>query len=258
MIQNSSWAIFLGKYYYANVLAFRTTEWIRATLNFFLRKLDEICHFNLLRSRICISSHKFGHLIYFHFTFVLFPDKVFGVGKRQYCRESFDIELFNEGFLSLFYFAEVEAFEILFGQRFVYRWSALLFREEKNFVLSCSISFNERLVILFIYITDKALHFLGCGIHNRIACHLATKDITIILKVLVEDQNLVRWVYTVLLTNLFLPKTVDRSNLDHTVKLLCDADVLVFKILTLLLLRIEEVNDPNFLPSIEFRHVTQI
>ena len=65
-------------------------------------------------------------------------------------------------------------------------------------------------------------------------------------------------VYTELLAQLFLLEAVDRTDLNHAVKALRDADILFFEFFAFLKLGIEEVDDPDLLPAIELENLAQI
>eukprot|EP00353_Schmidingerella_taraikaensis_P014098 CAMPEP_0185580014 /NCGR_PEP_ID=MMETSP0434-20130131/15552_1 /TAXON_ID=626734 ORGANISM="Favella taraikaensis, Strain Fe Narragansett Bay" /NCGR_SAMPLE_ID=MMETSP0434 /ASSEMBLY_ACC=CAM_ASM_000379 /LENGTH=397 /DNA_ID=CAMNT_0028198159 /DNA_START=217 /DNA_END=1407 /DNA_ORIENTATION=- len=242
----------------ANVGALGAAKCARATLNLLLCQLSEIGNLGLLWRRVGVVAHELSKLVDVHLAFVLLKAEVLGVCQGNNCGESSNAELFDKGLFGLLDLAEVEPLKVLLGESLIDSGGGLLFREEDDLVLGGSVTLNEGVKVLRGDHVHEALHFLRSSIHDVVRAHLAIVFVAIVREVLREDQDLGHLVDAELLAELLLLEAVDGADFDDAVEALANRDVLLLEFFALLQLRVEEVDDPDFLSAVELEHLAQI
>eukprot|EP00354_Favella_ehrenbergii_P003941 CAMPEP_0170460456 /NCGR_PEP_ID=MMETSP0123-20130129/6803_1 /TAXON_ID=182087 /ORGANISM="Favella ehrenbergii, Strain Fehren 1" /LENGTH=399 /DNA_ID=CAMNT_0010725377 /DNA_START=252 /DNA_END=1448 /DNA_ORIENTATION=+ len=242
----------------ANVGALGAAKCARATLDFLLCQLSKIGNLGLLWRRVGVVAHELSKLVDVHLAFVLLKAEVLGVCQGNNCRESSNAELFDKGLFGLLDLAEVEPLKVLLGESLIDSGGGLLFREEDDLVLGGSVTLDEGVKVLRGDHVHKALHFLRSSIHDVVRAHLAIVFVAIVREVLREDQNLGHLVDAELLAELLLLEAVDGADFDDAVEALANRHVLLLEFFALLQLRVEEVDDPDFLSAVELEHLAQV
>ena len=125
-------------------------------------------------------------------------------------------------------------------------------------MLGSSFALNKCVVVFIRDYAYEALHFLNCCIHNSISIHSSSELFTIINEIFAKDQYLWHLVNAKFFTKLFFLETIDCTNFDHSVQFLCYCHVLIFKRLALLKFRVEEVDYPDLLSTVECRNLSEI
>ena len=117
-----------------------------------------------------------------------------------------------------------------------------------------ALSLGPRLVVLVVDRADKVLHLFGSSVDDVSRFHFAPESFSFVLICLGEYHDLWHIEGTELFTQLLFIQAVYCADLDHSVKFLCNFHVAVFKLFAFLKLWVEEVHDPNLLPSVELEH----
>ena len=89
-------------------------------------------------------------------------------------------------------------------------------------MLCCSFALNKCVVVLIRNYANEALHFLNCCVHDSISIHCSRKLFTIILEVFAKDQDLRHLVNAEFFAKLLFLETINCSNFNHSVQLLCN------------------------------------